>query len=40
MRFYVEGHEIDVQDPAFFIDNNEYLEIEEAIKEILSTYFD
>ena len=34
-RIYVEGHEIDVQDPSFFIEEEKLLEIQETIQEIL-----
>jgi len=38
MRFYVEGCEVDVQDPDFFIDEAEYNALEETLEEMLSTY--
>ena len=38
MRFYVEGLEIDVQDPEFFIDDKEYKELNQNLEEILKTY--
>lgn len=39
MQFYnVDGVEMDVQDPKFFIDEEQLCEIQEAIEEILSTY--
>ena len=39
MRFYdVDGTEIDVQDPTFFMDEEVYKEQLEAISEMLSTY--
>ena len=40
MRFYVEGYELDVQDPTFFMDEEEYGEILESLDEMLSTYVD
>ena len=37
MRFYdVDGIEMDVQDPSFYIDVDKYTEIKESIEEILS----
>lgn len=36
MRFYVDGIELDVQDPKFFIDEDNYKETTESIEEILS----
>lgn len=36
MRFYVDGHELDVQDPKFFIDEDKYKAIAESICEMLS----
>lgn len=36
MRFYVDGIELDVQDPKFFIDEEKYKADFYAIKEILS----
>jgi hypothetical protein len=35
MRFYVDGIEMDVQDPNFFIDEEQYIEIKESIEELL-----
>lgn len=40
MRFYVDGYELDVQDPTFFMDKKKYTEIKENLDEILNTYFD
>ncbi len=40
MRFYVEGHEVDVADPSFFMDEEEYTETRETLDEMLSTYAD
>ncbi len=40
MRFYVEGYEVDVQDPTFFMDEDEYKEIKDTLDEMLSTYAD
>jgi hypothetical protein len=34
----VEGHEVDVQDPTFFMDDDEYSELEETLDEMLNTY--
>lgn len=37
MRFYdIEGYEIDVQDPYFFIDKDELIEKQESIEEMLT----
>lgn len=37
MRFYdIEGVEVDVQDPSFFIDEEVLLEKQEAIEEMLA----
>ncbi len=36
MRFYVDGLELDVQDPKFFIDEEQYLAYSESIEEMLS----
>lgn len=37
MRFYdVDGLEMDVQDPNFYIDVDKYTDIKESIEEILS----
>ena len=38
MRFYVEGHEVDVQDPTFFMDEDEYNELDETLDEMLEYY--
>lgn len=35
-RFYIECDEIDVQDPIFFIQHDEYIEIKRSIEEIIS----
>jgi len=40
LRFYVDGHELDVQDPTFFMDEEEYTEIKQTLDEMLSTYAD
>lgn len=40
MRFYVDGHELDVQDPTFFMDEEEYTEIKQTLDEMLTTYVD
>ena len=40
MRFYVEGHEVDVADPKFFMDEEEYTETRETLDEMLNTYAD
>jgi len=34
----VEGHEVDVQDPAFFMDEDEYTENKETLEEMLDCY--
>jgi hypothetical protein len=38
LRFYIEGDEIDVEDPKFFIDEDEIIEMQEAIEEMLENY--
>jgi hypothetical protein len=38
MRFYIEGYEQEVQDPSFFMDDKEYLQIEETLLEMMETY--
>ena len=38
MRFYIDGHEMDVQDPKFFIDEEIYKNLAEAIEEMLNEY--
>jgi len=38
MRFYIDGHELDVADPKFFIDEDEYQDIEQSIEELLNEY--
>ena len=40
MTFYVEGLQLDVQDPSFFMDEDNYLEIKETLDEMLNTYAD
>lgn len=35
-RFYIEGDEIDVQDPIFFIQQDKLIEYKKAIEEIIS----
>jgi len=40
MRIYdIDGLEMDVQDPTFFIDETYYKSLLEAIKEVLDVYF-
>ena len=40
MRFYdLDGLEMDVQDPKFFIDEDELIETKDAIEEMLSYIF-
>lgn len=34
----MEGHEVDVQDPTFFMDEDEYIEIKETLDEMLNDY--
>lgn len=36
----MEGCEVDVQDPTFFMDEDEYIELEETLDEMLTTYVD
>lgn len=40
MRFYIEGHEVDVADPSFFMDEDEYRNAKETLEEMLDTYVD
>ena len=40
MTFYVEGLQLDVQDPYFFMDEENYREIKETLDEMLQTYAD
>jgi len=40
LRFYVDGHELDVQDPTFFMDEEEYTQTNETLDEMLNTYAD
>jgi len=34
----MEGFEVDVQDPKFFMDEEEYQDIKETLDEMLETY--
>lgn len=34
----MEGHELDVQDPTFFMDEEKYTELEETLDEMLEVY--
>lgn len=34
----MEGHEVDVADPTFFMDEQEYCELEETLDEMLDAY--
>ncbi len=39
MRFYdIDGHEMDVQDPTYFIDEEEYQDLLESIEELINDY--
>lgn len=39
MRFYdVDGQELDVSDPKFFIDEEQYIQIQESVQEMLYEY--
>lgn len=40
MTFYVEGLQVDVQDPSFFMDEENYREMKETLDEMLQTYAD
>jgi hypothetical protein len=40
MTFYVEGLQVDVQDPSFFMDEDNYREMKETLDEMLQTYVD
>lgn len=37
-RFYIEGHEIDVEEPMFFIQKEELNETQDLINELLEMY--
>lgn len=37
-RFFIEGYEIDVQDPTFFNEKETIKDIQESITEILNYY--
>lgn len=37
-RFYIEGHEVDVQNPSFFIPEDRLEEVNEAINELRDYY--
>ena len=36
----MDGCEVDVQDPTFFMDEEKYIEIKETLDEMLQTYGD
>ncbi len=39
MRFYdIDGIEVDVQDPSFFIEEDELTEYQDSIQEMLNNY--
>jgi hypothetical protein len=38
LRFFIEGYEMDIQDPSFFMDEEHYEDINETITEMLETY--
>lgn len=38
LRFYIEGDEVDVQDPKFFMDEDKIIETQEAIEEMMENY--
>lgn len=38
MKFYIDGLQVDVQDPSFFIDEDYYQESKESLDEMLTTY--
>jgi hypothetical protein len=39
MRFYnIDGQELDVSDPKFFIDEELYEEIQESVSEMINDY--
>ena len=40
MTFYIEGLQLDVQDPTFFMDEDKYQETKETLDEMLNTYAD
>jgi hypothetical protein len=40
LRFYVEGLELDVQDPKFFMDEVDLQETNDTINEMLEAYYD
>jgi hypothetical protein len=38
MTFYIEGLQVDVQDPTFFMDEEQYTELNDTLDEMLTTY--
>lgn len=41
MRFYdIDGQELDVQDPKFFMDEEKYIQIKETLEDMINTYGD
>ena len=38
MTFYIDGLQVDVQDPLFFMDEEEYIDLEQTLEEMLYTY--
>jgi hypothetical protein len=40
LRFYVDGLELDIQDPTFFMDEEEYRNLNQTLDGILNDYYD
>ena len=38
MRFFIEGYELDVQDPTFFVDEEQYKELNDNLNEVIEDY--
>lgn len=37
-RFYIEGYEVDVQDPTFFLSTDNAMEINETLQNYIEDY--
>lgn len=37
-RFYIDGHETDIQEPFFHVDEQDYREITDSIEQLLTDY--
>jgi hypothetical protein len=38
LRFYIEGDEVEVTDPKFFMDEDEIITMQEAIEDMMENY--